>query len=147
MQRDAFHFSTDIRVRLSETDAFGIVFHANFYVYFDVARMDYLRNLGMGNFVRPISDASSVIAHASADFRSPARFDDLLVVHARVCEIGNTSFTFEFLIMNKSENRLVAEGRTVQVVLDEKTWKPTRVPEEFRRKVRAFEGAGLVERG
>ena len=145
-RRPKFHFSTEVRVRLPETDAFGIVFHANFYTYFDVARMDYLRNLGMNDFIRPISGRSSVIVHARADFLSPARFDDLLVVHARVSEIGRTSFTFEFRIAHKAENRPVARGRTVQVVIDERRWRPVPVPAEFRRRARAFEGPALRER-
>ena len=140
-----YHFSTDVRVRLPETDAFGIVFHGYFYTYFDVARMDYLRNIGLLDFIHP-KIGMNVIVHASADFRSPARFDDLLVVHARVSEIGNTSFTFEFLIKHKREARGVAEGKTIHVVLDQATWKPVRVPDEFRKIVRQFEGGDLVER-
>ena len=143
---DKFHFSTEVRVRLPETDAFGIVFHGYFFTYFEVARMDYLRNLGMADFIRPISGASSAIVHADADYRSPGRFDDVLVVHARISEIGRTSFTFEFLVTHKREDRVVAEGKTTQVVLDEKSWRPVPVPEEFRLKVKAFEGSRLVER-
>lgn len=122
------------------------MFHGYFFTYFDVARMDYLRNLGVMDYIRPMGGASNVIAHASADFRSPARFDDVLVVHARIAEIGRTSVTFEFRIQHKAENRLVAEGRTVHVILDEKTWRPAPVPEGFRAAVRKYEGAGLRER-
>ncbi len=143
---DPFHFSTEVRVRLPETDAFGIVFHGYFFTYFDVARMDYLRNLGIMDYIRPIAGASNVIAHASADFRSPARFDDVLVVQCRISAIGRTSVTFDFRIQHKRENRLVAEGRTVHVILDEKSWTPSPVPEAFRAAVRKYEGAGLVEK-
>jgi acyl-CoA thioester hydrolase len=86
---------------------------------------------------------TNTIVHASADFRSPARFDDELVVHARISGFGRTSFTFEFAITNKADGRLVAEGRTVHVILDEKTWRPSPVPEEFRAAVRKFEGNAL----
>ena len=141
----AFRFSTDVRVRLPETDAFGIVFHGYFFTYFDVARMDYLRNLGLLDFIRPAMGAN-VIVRADADFKSPARFDDVLVVHARIMELGKTSFTFGFQVTHKREARRVAEGRTVHVKIDEKTWKPVPVPEEFREAVRAFEREGLVER-
>ncbi|MBI4565934.1 MAG: acyl-CoA thioesterase [Planctomycetes bacterium] len=146
MMLDRFHFSTQVRVRLPETDAFGIVFHGYFFTYFDVARMDYLRNLGVVDFLRPIAGRTNVIAHADADFRSPARFDDELVVHARIAEIGRTSLTFEFAIVHRRENRLVAEGKTVHVILDEATWRPIPVPESFRAVVRKFEGTRLAER-
>lgn len=141
-----FRFSTGVRVRLPETDAFGIVFHGYFYTYFDVARMDYIRALGLMDHIRPTGGITNTIAHASADFRSPARFDDELVVHARISGFGRTSFTFEFSITNKQDGRLIAEGRTVHVILDEKTWKPAPVPEDFKAAVRNFEGPGLTVR-
>jgi len=143
---EKYHFSTEVRVRLPETDAFGIVFHGYFYTYFDVARMDYIRNLGLMEHIRPTGGLTNTIVHASADFRSPARFDDVLVVHARISEFGTTSFVFEFAVTHKVENRRVAEGRTVHVILDEKTWRPTAVPESFRAVVRKFEGSGVVDR-
>lgn len=132
-------FSTDIRVRLPETDAFGIVFHGYFYTYFDVARMDYLRNLGVIDTISPSRGATNTIVHASADFRSPARFDDVLVVEATIPRFGTTSFEFRFRVTHKAENRLVAEGRTVHVVLDPATWRPVPVPRDFRDRIEAFE--------
>lgn len=135
----SFSFSTEVRVRLPETDAFGIVFHGYFFTYFDVARMDYLRNLHALDFISPSRGVTNVIVHSSADFRSPARFDDVLLVAARISGFGTTSFTFEFRVMHKQENRLVAEGKSVHVILDPKTWKPIPVPAEFRRLVSAYE--------
>ncbi len=133
-----FKFSTDVRVRLPETDAFGIVFHGYFFTYFDVARMDYLRNLGLMDVVRA-GRASNLIAHVSADFRSPARFDDVLSVAARVSEIGTTSFTFRFRVTHRAQGRLVAEGKSVHVVVDESTLRPAPVPASFRDAVSRFE--------
>ena len=71
-----FNFSTEVRVRLPETDAFGIVFHANFFIYFDVARVDYLRNLDALRFISPEHARNNALVHATADFRSVYR--DLL---------------------------------------------------------------------
>ena len=132
-------FSVEVRVRLPETDAMGIVFHGCFYTYFDVARMDYLRQLGLLDAFRT-GESKNLVAHASADFRSPARFDDVLVVQAGVGTIGNTSITFLFRVSNKADGRLIAEGKTVHVMIDPQTWHPVRVPEAFRRAVQAFEG-------
>lgn len=141
---DRFRFSTLVRVRLPETDAFGIVFHGYFYTYFDVARMDYIRHLGLMDHIRPTRGMTNTIVHASADFRSPARFDDELVVHARISGFGRTSFTFEFVITHKADGRLVAEGKTVHVILDEKTWRPIPVPAALREVVARFEGPGAA---
>ena len=144
--RESFNFSTEVRVRLPETDAFGIVFHGYFYTYFDVARMDYLRNLGMADSIHPTRGFMNTIVSASAVFKSLARFDDILVVYARVAEIGITSFRFEFLIWHKRENRLVATGETVHVAIDAVTWRPIPVPEGFRQVIRTFERDRLTER-
>jgi acyl-CoA thioester hydrolase len=133
-----FKFSTEVRVRLPETDAFGIAYHGCFFTWFDVARMDYLRNLGLMDVVRA-GRANNLIVHVDADFKSPARFDDVLVIEARISEIGSTSFTFRFRVTHKSEGRLVAEGRSVHVVLDDRSWRPVPVPPDFRELVGAFE--------
>jgi acyl-CoA thioester hydrolase len=133
-----FKSSSEIRVRLPETDAFGIVFHGAYYTYFDVARMDYFRNLGLMDVVRA-GRANNLIVHASADFRSPARFDDVLLVAARIAEMGRTSFTFRFRVAQKADGRLVAEGRTVHVMIDDGTWRPIPLPPDFRSLVSRFE--------
>jgi acyl-CoA thioester hydrolase len=141
----SFKFSTEVRVRLPETDALGIVFHGYFFTYFDVGRMDYLRNLRLIDAFGT-GQGRNLLVHAEADFRSPARFDDVLVVHARVGELGKTSLAFFFRVTHRREARLVAEGKTVHVMIDPTTCRPVPVPEEIRAAVRAFEGPDLRER-
>ncbi len=140
-----YKFSTEIRVRLPETDTIGVVFHGCFLTYFDVARMEYLRNLGLLEEFRK-GESMNLVVHASADFKSPARFDDVLVVHVRVKKIGDSSVHFEFRVTEKADGRLVSEGRSVHSFVDSVHWQPTRVPEDFRAKVRAHEGPGLDEK-
>jgi acyl-CoA thioester hydrolase len=139
-----FRFSSEIRVRLPETDVLGVVYHGCFFTYFDVARMDYLRNLGLLEEFRT-GESLNLIVHTAADFRSPARFDDVLLVHARVRKIGESSVTFEFRVDMKSDGRRIAEGESVHSFIHSKTWKPHRVPEHFRKTIRTFEGKGLRE--
>ena len=142
-----FHFSTEVRVRLPETDAMGIVFHGYFFTYLEVGRMDYLRNLGLTeSSARPIRGFSNLVRRVACDFVSPARFDDLLVVQVRLAEIGRTSFRFEFLIRHKADNRPVAHGASLHVAVDDAGFRPMPVPEDFRAKIRGFEQAGLVEK-
>jgi len=134
----SYRFSSEIRVRLPETDAVGVVYHGNFFTYFDVAKMEYLRKLGL---LEPFRSGKSMnlVVHASADFRSPARFDDVLLIRVRIPRIGDSSVTFDFRVEQKRDGRLVAEGRSVTSFIDSKTWKASRVPEEFRKAVREFE--------
>ena len=134
-----YHFHTEVRVRLPETDAMGIVFHGNFFTYLEVGRVDYLRNLGLSEGVRPIKDFENVVAAAHLDFRSPARLDEPLTIDVCVREIGETSFTFGFTIRHKQENRLVATGYTTHVAIDD-AFRPTRVPDDFRTVIARFEG-------
>lgn len=136
---DTFHFSTEVRVRLPETDAMGIVFHGHFFTYLEVGRVDYLRNLGLVEGSRPIRDFDNAVVHAECDFKTPARLDDPLVIAVRISEIGRHSFTFEFKITHKRENRLVATGKTVHCAIDGQ-FKPMSVPADFRAKISAFEG-------
>ena len=140
-----FHFSTEVRVRLPETDAMGIVFHGYFFTYLEVGRMDYLRNLNLAESIRPIRGFSNLVRHVECDFVSPARFDDLLVIQVRMAEIRGTSFRFEFLIKHKRDNRPVAHGQSVHVAVDDAKFRPIRVPEDFRATIRAFEKDGLIE--
>lgn len=135
-----FHFSTEVRVRLPETDAMGIVFHGYFFTYLEVGRMDYLRNLGLVEKTRPIKSFSNLVRKAGCEFLSPARFDDPLVIQVRIAEIGRTSFRFEFLIRHKTENRVVATGESVHVAIDDESFRPMPVPEDFRHIIGRFEG-------
>ena len=140
MSSDAkFHFHTEVRVRLPETDAMAIVFPGNFFIYLEVGRVDYLRNLGLAEGIRPIRDFDNVVVAAHLDFKSPARLDDSLVIDVRVREIRTSSFTFDFKIRHKKENRLVAEGYTTHCAIDS-AFQPTPVPAVFRDTVARFEG-------
>ena len=145
MSMSDFRFAADVRVRLPETDAFGVCYHGSFFTYFDVARMDYLRAAGLMDVVKA-GRASNLIVHSSADFKSPAGFDDLLTVRARVAELGSTSFTFEFRVERKEDGALVATGRSVHVTIDAATRRPVPLPDELRQAVRRVEGPALRER-
>jgi acyl-CoA thioester hydrolase len=140
-----FRFATGVRVRLPETDAFGVVYHGYYFTYFDVARMDYLRAIGLMDVVKA-GRASNLIVHTAADFKAPGRFDEELTVRARIAEIGTTSFTFEFRVERKAGGELVATGESVHVAVDQKTLRPVPVPDELRAAVRAYEGPDLKER-
>ncbi len=133
-----YNFRTEVRVRLPETDAMGIVFHGNYFTYLEVGRVDYLRNLGLAEGNRPIKDFENVVVAAHVDFKSPARLDDPLTIDVRVREIRACSFTFDFRINHKMQNRLVALGYTTHCALDEQ-FKPMRVPDPFRDIVRQYE--------
>lgn len=144
---NAYGFSTEVRVRLSETDAVGIVFFGSFAAYFDVGRMDYLAHLGLHRLDGPVRDLApgAVVAH-QVDFHNPARYNDTLVIRVRVARLGRTSYTFHFFVSDKRTRNAVATGRLTLVWLDE-GFKPVPLPEAFRKAIRAFEGELLAESG
>lgn len=133
-----YFFSTEVRVRLPETDAMGVVFHGNYFTYLEVGRVDYLLNLGLTEGRRPIRDFENVVVSAHLDFRAPSRLHDVLKIDVRVSEIRNASIRFEFRIRNRRTNVLVAEGYTVHCAIGE-DFKATPVPESFRRTIDEFE--------
>ncbi len=140
-----YGFSTEIRVRLSETDAVGIVFFGSFALYFDVGRMDYLAQLGLNRLDGAVKDLiPGAVVHQEAHFHSPARYNDILVVHVRMSRIGNTSYTFQFLLQQKRTREVVSTGSLTLAWLDEE-FKPMRIPDAFRETVKGFEGDKLED--
>jgi acyl-CoA thioester hydrolase len=141
-----YGFSTELRVRLSETDAVGIVFFGSFSIYFDVGRMDYLQHLALNRMDGAVRDLiPGAVVYQSTRFHSPARYNDILILHVRIAEIGDTSYTFNILVTNKRTRLIVASGLLSLVWLDE-NFVPVRIPDAFREAVRAFEGSTLSER-
>jgi acyl-CoA thioester hydrolase len=142
--RNAYHFMTEVRVRLAETDAVGIVFFGNFATYMDVGRMDYLNHLGLSHYGGPVRDLiPGAVVAAELAFHSPARYNDILLIHARIVRLGRTSYTFHMLITDKKQPRVVATGTLTLVWLDAE-FAPQPLPEDFRRAIEQFEGSELT---
>jgi acyl-CoA thioester hydrolase len=143
--RGSYGFSTEIRVRLSETDAVGIVFFGSFSAFFDVGRMDYLAHLGLHKMDGAVRDLiPGAVVHQEVSFASPARYNDELVVHVRIADLGRTSYTFHFLVTNKRSRSNVACGSLTLVWLNE-DFQPVALPAAFTDAVREFERELLGE--
>lgn len=97
--REAFRFFHPLRVRWNECDAQGIVFNVNYFLYFDIAIWEYTRALGYTSGEAP----EFVTAHASADFKGSARFDDELEIAVRCVRFGTKSATFEMIVFRGAE--------------------------------------------
>jgi acyl-CoA thioester hydrolase len=111
MDKSRFRFSSEIRVRNFEIDWQGVVHNAVYIQYFETGRIDYLKNLGVKVDTDAINRESKiVIVRSELDYKSPAKFDDLLKVFTRISRIGNTSFTFEGIIENAGTGQLIAES-------------------------------------
>ena len=104
-----------LRVRYGECDPQGIVFNANYLLYFDVAFTELWRH-AVGPWQQmPQRGIDAVVAHAELDFRSPARFDDELALSAKVVRLGETSLTTEIDVLRGEELLVVMTARHVCV--------------------------------
>lgn len=135
-----FKFHHNIRVRFADTDLQGIVFNGNYLTYYDVAWTEYFREMGLTYQKMLEIDADTVLARTEIEFKSPARFDEILEVYVRVAKIGNSSLIFYFEIYPEGEDRLVSAASSLYVCIDSKSVKPVRVPEVLRSLISNFEG-------
>jgi acyl-CoA thioester hydrolase len=142
VKRD-FRFHHKLRVRFAETDLQGIVFNGNYLTYYDVAWTEYFRAIGLRYDDMIEMNADTVLARTTLEFKSPARFDEVLEVYTRVSKIGNTSLTFEFEIYPEGEDRLIGSASSLYVCIDQKSLKPVHVPDELRKRISQLEGKEL----
>ncbi len=139
-RRAPFKFSAFTRVGFSDTDAQGIVYYGRYLPYFDQARVEYHRHLGM---LRLDTEHDFVMRASDIEYLAPARFDDLLEVFIRVSRIGRTSVTYEMCAYLVENDELLVTAHQTLVLVDLDARKAAPVPDEFREKLRAFEGDDL----
>ena len=114
----AWH-ETMIRVRYSETDKMGIVYYANYLVWFEIGRTDYCRARGFSYRDMEESDNSFlVVAESYCRYKAPAYYDDELIIRTHITELRKRSLRFGYEIIRASDDTIVAEGETGHVVTD-----------------------------
>ncbi len=128
------HFSFEIRVRYAETDQMGVSYYSNYFVWFEVARTEFLRAQGVvytdfekRGIILPVLDAQCTYLNSTA-------YDDVIVVTICASEIKRSSLHFQYKVTRKSDGILVAQGTTAHAFTDKK-FKPVRVPEEVRKVI------------
>ena len=142
-RRPPFKYSALSRVWFSDTDAQGVVSYGRYLPYFDHARTEYHRHLG--TTAMAVEGAEFVMRASSVEYHAPARFDDLIESFVRVRRIGTTSVTYEGAAIRLPDDSLMATATQTLVLVELPTRRPTPVPDELRRAIRAFEGADLEE--
>jgi acyl-CoA thioester hydrolase len=134
---DAYRHRTPVQVRFRDVDAFGHVNNAVFFSYVELARIRYL--LDVLEPPQPFHDLPLILARVELDFRSPIEFGEEVAVETRVDRIGRTSFGMSHRMTAGADSRLVAEAQTVLVSYDYDTARPVAVPDDWRRRIGAFE--------
>ncbi len=124
---------TTIRVRYAETDQMGVVYHGNYFTWFEVGRVELCRQLGFEYKQMEIEDDSFiVVAEAQCRYKRPARFDEVLVVRTRLSNSQRRTIRFKYEIVNQSSGELIATGETTHVICD-KLGRPKSLPEKYRK--------------
>jgi acyl-CoA thioester hydrolase len=135
-----FKFSARTRVGFSDTDAQGIVYYGRYNPYFDLARVEYHRMLGL---LHESTGGDFVMRANEVEYFAPARFDDELEIHCRVSRIGRTSVTFEFAAYKVPERELMVTAHQTLVYVDLAERKAVPVPAEYRDAIVGFEGGDV----
>jgi acyl-CoA thioester hydrolase len=131
-------------VGFSDTDAQGIVYYGRYFPYIDLARVEYLRMLGLLGMEIGERGVEFVARAGTIEYHAPAVFDDELEVFVRIARIGRTSLTYEFAVYRAQDDLLMVTGTQTLVLVDLDERKPCEIPQELRETIRAFEGHDVV---
>lgn len=134
----AFSFSTDLSVRFAETDAQGVAHNANYLIWFEVARVDYL-DAHAGGYQRLRDEGvEALVLESHLRILRPVRFAERLRVWARCVDVRGARFRYEYEVRRGEE--VVADGWTAHATVDAQTMRPTRIPPWLIDAIAAAEG-------
>jgi len=126
---------TRLRVRYAETDQMGVVYHANYFVWFEVGRVEYCRQRGIS--YRDLEQQQAVymaVSEARCRFISPARYDDEIIVRTSLGRLRRRSLTFNYDVIRAADDVLLAEGETVHIFLNSDS-RPRTLPPHVARSL------------
>lgn len=116
-----------VRVRYSETDQMGVVYHGNYAQYFEMGRVEWLRNMGISYRWMEENGIMLPVVSLTMNYKKPARYDDLLTIKTKMLKLSSVKIEFEYEITNEI-NELLTTGYSVLVFVDMKTGRPTAPP-------------------
>lgn len=139
---DKVTFSTSIIPRFRDVDAFGHVNNAVYVTYLEIARVDWFVHTGLR---RQPSDLELIIARVEVDYRRPIEMGDEIEVGIWVSHIGNKSWTFDYIIREKTTKEIKAEAKTVQVTYDFKSKETKLIPDMLLDILQEYNGMQALE--
>lgn len=123
--------STTIRVRYAETDQMGVVYYANYLIWFEVGRTDYCRQKGFAYRDMEKEDGLCIIvAEARCRYKAPARYDDEIAIRTCLRQVRRRLLVFGYEVYRLATDELLAEGETVHVITDFEG-RPRALPEKY----------------
>jgi acyl-CoA thioester hydrolase len=120
-----------VRVRYAETDQMGVVYHANYFVWFEVGRTDLLRSAGWTYREMEAGGVSLPVIEAHCDYKQPARYDDDLEIRTAGTLVSPVRVAFSYEVVRPTDSRTVATGRTLHASID-RSGRPCRLPDRVK---------------
>jgi acyl-CoA thioester hydrolase len=137
---ESFPSVTRVRVRFADTDAQGVAHNSAYLVWFEVARVEYLREHAGGYQALRDLGIEALVLETFCRYRVPARFDDVLELHTRCLDVRGARFRYEYAIV-REDGVLLADGWTAHACVDSATFRPTRVPDWLADAIRSAESS------
>ena len=135
-----YHDAT-VRVRYAETDQMGIVYHANYLVWFEVGRVELMRALGIEyKKMETEDDCHIVVADAHCRYRHSARYDEVLRIRTRIAEARSRTIQFSYEVIRDADGEILATGETMHIICGRNS-RPKRLPDVIRDVLAASEAA------
>lgn len=131
---------TSLRVRYAETDQMGVVYHANHFIWFEVGRVELLRQLGFSYREMEENDQCYIaVVDARCRYKAPARYDDEVTIRTRLKNVRESVIHFAYELIRQSDGLLLAEGETTHIVTDAEM-KTTALPSKYLQAFRNAAG-------
>jgi acyl-CoA thioester hydrolase len=122
-----------VRVRYAETDQMGVVYHANYLIWFEVGRVELMRVAGLEYKRMEIEDdCHIVVADAHCRYHQPALYDQVLRVRTRIAESRNRMVKFSYEVIRDADGKVLANGETTHVICGS-NGRPKLLPEKYRK--------------
>ena len=129
-----------LRVRYAETDQMGVVYHSNYLIWFEVGRVDLLRQLGFNYRDMEQNDGCFIaVVEVRCRYRAPARYDDEILVRTQLKNVRGSLIHFGYEVKRQSDAAVLAEGETIHIVTDSEM-KKRELPEKYQAMFRSAVG-------
>jgi acyl-CoA thioester hydrolase len=128
-----------VRVRYAETDQMGVVYHANYLVWFEIGRVELIRQMGLDYKTMEREEGCGIaVVEVRVRYKAPARYDDELTVRTRIDHVRGSIIRFAYGIYRLTDEVLLCEGTTTHIVVDrtmKRTAMPARYAETFLKNI------------
>lgn len=125
------HGETRVRVRYAETDQMGVVYHANYLVWFEIGRVELMRQLGFDyKQMEEKDNCHIVVVEANCRYKSPARYDDELLIETEIAALRGFVLKFRYRVLRVHDRTLLSEGETTHVITD-RNLKKRSLPQNY----------------